>query len=383
MKRRAWVRRMLAVARAEWAHNRRDARSLAIIVALPVLLLLIYGYGINFDLRHLKFAVQDLDRTEHSADLVNRLAKSDYFTLSRVIQDTRDIDSLMEAGAVRFVLVIFPGFGSELAAGRPAQVQVLLDGADSTTASTALGYLERLIGQYSLELTTRWATRRGVPASAVRPALQVEPRVLYNPELRSVNFIVPGLIAVILTLLAALLTSGCIVREREGGSFEALAASPIGPAEIVLGKLLPYAAISFVDIVLCIVAGWLLFGVAPVGDLVALLGISMVYLIASLSVGLMVSSLARSHQVATLIAFLTTMLPVLLLSGFVFPLRSMAVPLQVIAQIIPATHFLIVIRGIYLKGAGITAFGPRVAALAVIALAVVVLSAMSFRKTLE
>jgi len=378
-----WVRRMLAVARAEWAHNRRDPRSLAVVIALPVFLLLLYGYGINLDLRDLKFAVQDLDRTEQSADFVNRLVRSEYFELARTIEDTREINSLIEGGAVRFVLVLPPDFGDDLAAGRPAQVQVLLDGADSTSASIALGYLGALVGEHSMQLTRRWATRRGLPASAVQPALKIEPRVLYNPELRSVNFIVPGLIAVIVTLLAALLTSGCIVRERESGSFEALAASPITPVEIVLGKSLPYAAISFVDIVLCMVVGWLLFGVAPVGDKLTLLGISVIYIIASLNIGLLVSSLARSHQVATLVAFLLTVLPGLLVSGFAFPVRSMPVVLQVIAQMIPATHFLVIIRGIYLKGAGIAVFAPRVAALVVIALLLILLTAKAFRRTLE
>jgi ABC-2 type transport system permease protein len=383
VRRSAWVIPLLTVARAEWLHNRRDLRSLGIMICLPVMLLLLYGYGINFDLQHLEFAVQDLDRTEQSADLVNRLVRSRYFALTRAIADNHEIDELIEAGAVRFVLVILPGFGETLAAGRPARVQVLVDGADSTTASIALGYLDGLVRAHSLQLTRRWAARRGVPPSAAAPALEVEPRVLYNPELRSVNFIVPGLIAVILTLLAALLTSGCIVREREGGSFEALAASPIAPVQIVLGKLLPYAAISFVDIVLCMVVGWLLFGVAPVGDKAALLAVSAVYLIASLSIGLLVSSLARSHQVATLVAFVTTMLPTMLVSGFVFPVRSMPVVLQAIAQVIPATHFLVVIRGIYLKGAALSAFGPRVAALAGIALALVVITAKKFRKSLE
>ncbi len=383
MRRPATLRRMLAVARAEWRHNYRDARSLAIVIALPVFLLLIYGYGINLDLRDLPFAVQDLDRTEQSADFVNRLVRSDYFTLARAIQDTREIDSVIEVGAVRFVLVIPHGFGGDLASGRPAQVQVVLDGGDSATASVALGYLEALVGDHSIHLARRWAMRHGLPASAVEPALRVVPRVLYNPELRSVNFIVPGLIAVILTLLAALLTSGCIVREREGGSFEALAASPIAPIEIVLGKLLPYAVISFVDIVLCMVVGRLLFGVAPMGDKALLLGLSLIYLIASLSIGLLVSSLARSHQVATLIAFLATVLPSLLVSGFAFPVRSMPVALQAIAQIIPATHFLIIIRAIYLKGAGVSAFAPRVAALAAMALALVLLTVRTFRKRLE
>ena len=262
-------------------------------------------------------------------------------------------------------------------------VQILLDGADSTTASTALGYIEALMRQYSAELTAQWASRRGIPLQRIQPPLSVEPRVLYNPDLRSVNFIVPGLIALILALLAALLTSGCIARERETGSFESLAVAPIAPVEIVIGKLLPYALISFADIVLCIVAGWLLFGVAPAGSVAGLLLVSVVYLVASLAIGLLISSLARSRQIATMATFLATLLPTMLVSGFVFPLRSMPMALQVVAQIIPATHFLVIIRGIYLKGAPVTVYGVRAAALLLLSLALVTLASVKFRKDLE
>ncbi len=377
------VRRMLAIASAEWRHNYRDPRSLTVVIMLPVLLLLLYGYGVNFDLRELKFAVYDLDRTERSADLVNRLARSDYFTLTEAIEDRARIDQLIEQGRVRFVMVIHPGFGEELGAGRHAQVQILLDGADSTTASTALGYIEGLMRIYSADVRVQYATRAGIPAGRLAPPLTVEPRVLYNPELRSVNFILPGLIAIILTLLAALLTSGCIVREREAGSFESLAAAPIASLEIILGKLLPYAIISFADIILCIAVGWVLFGVVPAGDLVALLAVSLIYLIASLAIGLLISSVARTHQIATMVAFIATMLPAMLLSGFVFPLRSMPLPLQAVAQALPATHFLIVIRAIYLKGAAFAVYGPRVLALLAISLVLVGLSAKKFKKDLE
>jgi len=194
---------------------------------------------------------------------------------------------------------------------------------------------------------------------------------------------VPGLIAIILTLLAALLTSGCIVREREAGSFEALAAAPIAPLEIVIGKLLPYVLISFADIILCIAVGWLLFRVAPVGSLAGLLLVSLVYLLASMAIGLLISSLAPTHQLATLAAFLTTMLPAMLVSGFVFPLRSMPLALQAIAQVIPATHFLVVIRGIYLKGVEPSLYGPRALALVLICLLLVGVAAIKFRKDLE
>jgi ABC-2 type transport system permease protein len=184
-------------------------------------------------------------------------------------------------------------------------------------------------------------------------------------------------------MLAALLTSGCIVREREVGSFEGLAASPIGPVEIIVGKLLPYAVIAIGDVILCIGTGWLIFGVFPLGDKPALLIMSGLYLVASLAIGLAISSVARTHQVATLVAFLATMLPTMLLTGFVFPIRSMPKALQYLAQVLPATHFLVVIRGIYLKGTGLGPYVRETIALTAIAVALVVLAAAVFRKSLE
>lgn len=377
------LRRTLAVARAEWTHNYRDARSLGIIILLPLVLLVLYGYAINFDLRELRFAVQDWDRSEASADFVERMVRSEYFALAALVNDTTRIEEMVERGQVRFAVIIPPRFGEDLASGRVGRVQVLLDGSDSTSASVALGYLEGVTRSYSLELVQRWLKRRGLPAALAVPALQVYPRVLYNPEMTTVNFIVPGLIAVIMTMLAALLTSGCIVREREAGSFEGLASSPIAPVEIIIGKLLPYAGIAVFDVMLCIATGGLIFHIWPSGDRAALLVVSLVYLIASLSVGLAISSVARSHQVATLIAFLTTMLPTMLLTGFVFPVRSMPKVLQYISQVIPATHFLVVIRAIYLKGTGVGPYIREVTALALISLLFVVVAAKAFRKSLE
>ncbi len=377
------LRRMLAVARAEWVHNVRDTRSLAIIIALPIFLLLLYGFAIDFELEELEFAVLDWDRSEESADLVQSMVASDYFTLEALVDEPGEIDRMIAAGDIRLALVFRPGFGDDIAAGRTGKVQVLLDGSDSTTAGVALGYLEAIMRQYQVDLTTEWVRRRGVRGAGALSPLEVHTRALYNPELKTVTFIVPGLIAIIMTMLAALLTSGCIVRERESGSFEGLAASPIAPVEIIVGKLLPYAIIATGDVILCIATGWAVFGVFPLGDKASLLVMSGLYLVASLAIGLTVSSIVRSHQVATLVAFLATMLPTMLLTGFVFPIRSMPKILQYISQIIPATHFLVVIRGIYLKGTGLGPYLRETVALTLIALALVALAAMAFDKSLE
>lgn len=372
-------RRTLAIARAEWVHNLRDPRSLFVIVALPVVLLLLYGYGINYDLDHIPFAVYDLDRTQTARDLLEQFRASRYFSQVAVIYDRREADELLDRGQVVFVLEIPPGLGRELGAGRPATVQVLLDGADTTRASVAVGYVEAALAGASGELTARYLARQGASAGG---GFGVRATVLYNPGLKSTLFIVPGLIAILLTLLAGLLTSTCIVREREWGSFESLVASPAAPAEILVGKMMPYVGIAFADVLLCIVAGRLVFGVMPVGGHGLLLLFSAIFLMSSLAVGALVSVLARTQQMAILLAMVGTLLPTILLSGFAFPTHSLPMPLQVLSNLLPATHFLVIIRAIYLKGIALTLLRPRVLALVGFTVFLVVLAARRFEKRL-
>jgi len=372
-------RRLLTIARAEWIHNLRDPRSLFVVVALPVLLLLLYGYGINYDVDNVPFAVYDLDGTKAARTVITRLQQNRYFELVAAITHRREIGELMDRADVAFVLVIPPDLGRTLGAGRPATVQVILDGADTTRANIALGYIQAALLNQSSRITIDVARRQGV---TVTPAFTVHPTILYNPGLGSTQFIVPGLIAIILTLLAGLLTSTCIVREREAGSFEALVTSPARAGDILIGKMIPYAAISFVDVLLAIGTGALVFHVVPKGSFVLLLSISFLFLVASLAIGVLYSTLARTQQIAILLAILTTLLPTVLLSGFAFPLRSMPMPLRVISQIIPATHFLIIIRGIYLKQATMAVLWPRVLVLLGMTVGLVAIAARKFKKKL-
>jgi ABC-2 type transport system permease protein len=372
-------RRILTIARAEWIHNRRDVRSLFVIIALPVVLLLLYGYGINFDLDNIPFAVHDLDGTEVSRDLVDQFRRSRYFALREVIQDRRRIDALLGQGEVVFVLVVPPGLGRDLGAGKGAKVQVVVDGADTTRANVAVGYIEAAVMDYSQKLQMEYLQRQGVALAA---PLSVHPTLLYNPGLKSVFFIVPGLIAVLIMLLAALLTSTCIVREREWGSFESLVTSPARASEILVGKLIPYVVIAFADVMLCIIAGKVIFGVYPTGSLLLLLVTGAIYLLASLAIGLFFSVISRTQQLAILYAMLVTLLPTILLSGFAFPRRSMPMVLQAISNVIPATHFLEIIRAIYLKGAGPAILWPRVLTLVGFTIALVAIASRRFKKQL-
>ncbi len=372
-------RRLLAIARAEWLHLRRDPRSLVVILALPVFMLLLYGYGINYDLDHIPFAVWNLDGTQVSRDLIGEFQHNRYFDLRASLLEQRQIAELLDRREVVFVLVVPPDLGRQLRAGREAPVQFILDGSDTTRAGVALGYIEGVLNSFSTRLQSEWAARQG---GANVPPFTVHSTILYNPGLRSRPFIVPGLIALLLTLLAGLLTSTCIVREREWGSFETLITSPATAGEIVVGKLLPYGAISFADVILCIGAGWLFFGVAPLGSRALLLGASLVYMGASLGLGLFFSSVSRSQQMAILFSLLMTFLPTILLSGFVFPLRSMPPVLAGVAQVIPATHFLVIIRSLYLKAAGLGSWWPHLVALAAFTVVILAVAAGKFEKRL-
>lgn len=373
------MRRIATIARAEWIHNLRDPRSLFVIVALPVLLLLVYGYGINFDLDHIPFAVHDLDGSDTSRDVINQFRQNRYFDLIEVIHDRARIQDLLDRGTVTFVMVIPPDMGRELGAGRGAEVQVALDGADVTRANVAVAYVEGALLDWSAQYSERFARAAGVSLS---PAFTVHPTILYNPALESTKFIVPGLIAILLSILAGLLTSTCIVREREWGSFETLVTSPARAPEILVGKMIPYVGIAFADVLLSIATGRLVFGVSPAGSIPLLLAASVLYLVASLSMGLLFSVIAPTQRLAILIATLATLLPAVLLSGFSFPIASMPKALQIASNLVPATHFLIVIRGIYLKAAPFAVLRRSLLILLVFTLAIVTLAAKRFRKQL-
>ncbi len=374
------MRRLWAVARKEFVHLRRDPRSLIAAVILPVTLLLLYGFAVDFDLKYLPFAVVDHDHTQASRRAIEAVSTIHGFHNIGPLESADEAEEVFARRRAMAVVVIPAGFESDLIGRRPASLQILIDGANSTMASTAVAYLNgaaEAIGA-RLVVQTLSTTAFRMPRSSVEARV----RVLYNPNLRSRVFLVPGLIAIILMLMAALLTSGTVVRERERGSFELLAASPLSPLEMLLGKLLPYWILSALDVVLVVATGWIVFGVAPKGNLLLLFAVSTVFVASALSLGLLFSCIMRTQQLAFLISFITTVLPTMLLSGFAFPVRNMPRPLQLLAQIFPATHYIPVVRAVILKGSGWDVIRIRVAVLTLIATILVWIALRSFRKTL-
>jgi ABC-2 type transport system permease protein len=367
--------RLLAVARKEVIQLRRDTRSLVLAFLLPVLLVVLFGYAISWDVEDIGMAVLDEDGSARSRALLAAFESSGYFTLERRLERHAEIDALLDRGSVMLVLVVPPDFAAELDAGRPAVVQALLDGSDANTATIALGYARAIVQEYSREVRLRGRTTT-LPVGT-------ETRVWYNEELVSRNMIVPGLVAVIMMIIAAMLTSLTIAREWERGTMEQLASTPVTRAEVVLGKLLPYVAIGLVDVVLVSVVGVVLFGVPFRGSPVLLMALSLAFIVGAAGLGMFISAVARSQLLATQLAMVLTFLPAFLLSGFMYAIEVMPPALRAITYLIPARYFLVVTRGIFLKGVGADVL--RVQGLLMIGFAVVGLLAATlvFRKRIE
>jgi ABC-2 type transport system permease protein len=346
------VRKTLAIAGKELRQARRDPFSLLMLLGIPTFMLLLYGYALNFDVRHVALAIQDLSLTRASRDLVASFVNSTYFDDVGRLPVGLDPGSVLARREAKAVLVIPEAYARELAAGRVATVQLLLDGADAATATTVLGYAEGLVAQQSAQV--RAALAGGASAAPIR----FEPRVWYNPELRSTNFLVPGLMGFILMLTAVLSTALSVVREKERGTMEQLLVTSLRPGELLIGKTIPYLLISLVATAIILLAARVLFGVAVRGSYFDLFVATLVYLVGALGWGLLVSSMSKSQAMAFQVGSLTSMLPAIFLSGFIFPIRSMPHVLQLVTYAVPARYFLVISRGIILKGAPLTAYLP-------------------------
>lgn len=360
-------RRLLAIARKEAIQLRRDPRSLALAFLLPVLMLLLFGYAITLDVTDIRLAVVDRSMTVESRRLVDAFVRSGYFSVAERPQTPSVAEEAIRRGRATAVLGIGPGFAADLAAGRPARVQLLVDGSDANTASIALNYAGAIVSEF------------GSGAGAA-PVLEVRSRVWYNETLESRTTIVPGLIAVIMSIIAAMLTSLTIAREWERGTMEQLAATPVTRVEVILGKLVPYVAIGLIDVAIICVAAVFLFAVPLRGSLFLLFFTSTLFLLGALGFGIFLSALLRSQLLASQASLMSTYLPALLLSGFIFAIANMPTVLQVVSLIVPARYFVAITRGIFLKGVGLEVLWPDVVGLLVYSALGIGLAIGVFRK---
>ncbi|MDR3674637.1 MAG: ABC transporter permease [Acidobacteriota bacterium] len=375
------LRRVLAMARKEVIQIRRDPRSLLIIIAMPLIQLFIYGYAVNLDIRHIPLCVYDRDATQTSQDLLKRFQATDYFNIVRVSPNYPDVVQHIDQGACTVAIVVPPQFAETLHSSGKASVQAILDASDSNTANIGTGYAQTIVQAYSQQVQIEWQQRHGMAAAA--PDVTFAPRTWFNEDLESMSNIIPGVVALVMAVVGAFLTSLTIAREWERGTMEQLISTPVGKLEIEIGKLAPYFVIGMFDTALCAGMGVWWFGVPFRGSWTLMFGCSMLFLIVVLALGYLISVVAKSQLAASQLALLTTFLPAFLLSGFVFPIEQMPTVVQWITRVLPARYYVSILRNVFLKGTPASLMAGQVTALAIIALVAITLATRAFRKRLE
>ena len=364
----------------EFIQGLRDPRMKSVIFVIPIIQTLIFGYAVNTDVRDISTAIYDLDASVASRDLVSRFAESGYFHIQEYITSEPRVRELLDRGQAQAVLRFNRGFESELRSGKTALLQVLVDGADSNTAGIVLNYASKIIAQYSEEFLQRELARSRGDARPMAGVV-LESRAWFNENLESRNFYVPGVIATIVTLMSLLLTSMAVVREKEIGTMEQIMVTPISPIEFILGKTVPFALISFIDVLLVTAVGVFWFKIPIRGHLLLLLLGTSLYLMTTLGFGLLISTISQTQQQAMMATFFFFM-PAMLLSGFMFPIANMPEPIQWLTLLNPLRYFLIIIRGIFLKGVGLEILWPQMAALLALGVATLTVATKRFHKTL-
>jgi len=366
--------------RKEFYQLRHDPRMLGVSIVAPVLQVLLLGYAATTDITNSTMVVCDLDHTEESRELIRDFTNSGYFVARYTVDDPAAVDQHIERARANIGLVIARGYGRDLLARRPAEIQVILDGADANTANVLLGYATQIVSTRSQKILAQYASViHGVRYGQIVP----EPRVWFNPDLKSANYMVPGVVGLVLMIITMTLTSLGIVKEKEIGTLEQLMVTPIRPHELILGKLVPFIMIGFVDMTIVLGLARFWFGVPLVGSVALLFGLSALFILTTLGLGLFISTIAKSQQQAMLIAQFFFFMPFMFFSGFVVPIANMPRAIQYVSYIIPLRYFLEIVRGIFLKGTNLLTLWPQALALTAFGATILTLSILRFRKTLE
>jgi ABC-2 type transport system permease protein len=358
------------IAKKEVRHILRDTRSLIIAILMPVLMTFLYGYAINLDTKNIKLAVLDQDISKDSRELVSRFYQSGYFLKPKAVPLLSDPESCLRSGHAHAVLIIPPGFADALSQWSEFELGLLMDGADANVAAATASYSNMLLGRF---LEDR------LPYDFELPGVVISQRVLYNPDLKSSHFFVPGLVAVILMMISAMLTSITIAREKETGTMEQLLTSPVSPRQIIAGKVIPYIALAFLDGILVLVFAVFHFGVPFAGSILLLLFFGLIYVTAALSLGILISTLVATQQLAMMGALLITVLPSVMLSGYIFEIKNMPAVLRYISNLVPAKYFIRIIRGVMLKGSDINVLWGEAAFLVLMTIVLLALASKRFQ----
>ena len=368
MKARKSLVRIGAVAGKEWLQIRRDTRSLILSLIAPALLILLFGYALTVDVKNVGMAVYDQDHSTLSRRFVEEFSHTEYLSMRGHVRSYAEIDRLIDRERIAMAPVIPAGFERRFKSGKSTEVQLVTDGSDATTATVAIGYVSAIIMNFNLDLKVRELARAGIREPKM--PVEIRSRIWYNPELESKNFIVPGLVVLILAIISALIASLTISREWERGTMETLITTPVRGFELVLGKLIPYLVIGLLDVAATITLGYFVFDVPLKGSFVELGLVSLLFLAGTSSLGILISAATRVQVLSVQAAMVVTYLPSFILSGFIFPIKSMPVVVQAITYLIPAKYLIVLIKGIALKGVSVSLLWTQIVFLAVFALAV-------------
>ena len=371
-------RRIWAVARKEGIHIIRDWRSLVMGIAIPILLLILFGYALTLDVDEVPLVVWDQSGTQTSRNFMSRFEGSPYFALRRIVQTYAEVERAIDAGEALVALVIPVDFAMDVGSGRTARAQAIVDGSDSNTATIVLGYLETVARAYNQDLAIEQTARSS--GRTVTVPLDLRPRVWFNADMESKNYIIPGLIAVIMMVIAAMLTSLTVAREWETGTMEQIISTPLKGPELILGKLLPYFGIGMLDVLIAVLMGEFVFEVPLRGNVALLFSMAAIFLAGALSLGMLISIVTKSQLLASQLAMVVTFLPAFLLSGFMYDISNMPNAIQAITHVVPARYFVSLLKGIYLKGIGLELLMLEAALLAGFGLVVLLAANLLFKK---
>jgi ABC-2 type transport system permease protein len=371
-------KRVKAIAKKEFVQIKRDLRALILAFALPSLLMLLFGYAITLDIKDIPVAFWDQDHTQKSKEFIRKFEESRYFQVKGEVGNYTQLQELLDKGRIKIGLVIPTDFSKKITSGKEVAVQTLLDGSDGNTGTIGSGYVSGLTSAYASDVLMQKKN-----LFSLKPLLDYRVRVWYNPDLKSTNFIIPGLIAGIIMIMVALLASLTFAREWERGTMEQLLSTPVKPMELISGKFIPYFVIGVIDVVMILLLGTFVFKVPLRGDVFLLAGVCLIYLVGATALGMLISVLTRSQLLANQIGWLATFLPAFLLSGFIFPIFNMPKPIQAITYLVPARYFIKILKDIFLKGNGISYFYREVSLLVLFCAAMLLLANFSFKKRIK
>jgi len=371
------ISRIYALVKKEFRQIRRDARTLYLIFIFPVFLLVIFGYALNLDVKNINIAILNNDNSEETRDFTEMLSSSGYFNITAYLHNQKEIDKYLDEKLAQCVVVFPHNFSNDLYSGKDVKIQFLVDGVDGNTATVIMNYMTSATRFYNNKITQEYLAKSGLNAFV---PIDPQPLFWYNPDLNTTKFLIPGLFSMILILTAVILTCLSIVREKELGSMEQLMVSPLGSMELIIGKTIPYTVVALFVAIFTLLISVIAFGIEVKGSYLLLFGTTLIFLVASLSIGIFISTISDSQQVAFQIASVATMLPTFILSGFIFPIESMPLPIQILTNITPAKFYIIILRSIMIKGVGIEAFWKQIVYLTIFASVFLGIAALRLRR---